>query len=143
MGLGPLRREDTRARERAPPAPQRKTRYDAQFKVAFQAIRELMAPAPIPRRRVECATERASPLSRAPRCKRRYPWHASKELPMLLIDRCRPLTLLVLAVLLFAEPSAAQKPPAKYPALPSETPAKLEPTTDGFDYVKRDVMIPI
>jgi hypothetical protein len=27
--------------------------------------------------------------------------------------------------------------------LPSETPEKLEPVTDGFDYVKRDVMIPM
>jgi len=27
--------------------------------------------------------------------------------------------------------------------LPSETPAKLEPVTDSFDYVKRDVMIPM
>jgi putative CocE/NonD family hydrolase len=28
-------------------------------------------------------------------------------------------------------------------ALPSETPANLQPVTDGFDYVKRDVMIPM
>src|SRR5439155_21917109 len=28
-------------------------------------------------------------------------------------------------------------------ALPNETPAKLEPVTDSFDYVKRDVMIPM
>src|SRR5712691_9822174 len=27
--------------------------------------------------------------------------------------------------------------------LPSETPAKLVPTNDGFDYVRRDVMIPM
>jgi uncharacterized protein len=31
----------------------------------------------------------------------------------------------------------------KYPALPSETPAKIEPVTDRFDYTKRDVMIPM
>jgi len=31
----------------------------------------------------------------------------------------------------------------KYPALPSETPDKFESTNDGFDYVKRDVMIPM
>jgi uncharacterized protein len=30
-----------------------------------------------------------------------------------------------------------------YPALPSETPPKLEPATAGFDYIKRDVMIPM
>src|SRR5262245_26917614 len=35
------------------------------------------------------------------------------------------------------------KPPATYPALPSEIPAKFEPTNDGFDHVRRDVMIPM
>jgi putative CocE/NonD family hydrolase len=34
-----------------------------------------------------------------------------------------------------------QKP--RYPALPSETPDKFTPTNDGFDYVRRDVMIPM
>jgi hypothetical protein len=55
-------------------------------------------------------------------------------------------SIVPLCALLFVEPLAAQttSPPAvKYPALPSETPAKLEPATDGFDYVKRDVMIPM
>src|SRR3990170_2812518 len=58
---------------------------------------------------------------------------------------CR-LTLLapVLGVLLFVEPSAAQNPPPpQYPAYPSETPAKFEPVTDSFDYIRRDVMIPM
>jgi hypothetical protein len=37
-----------------------------------------------------------------------------------------------------------QKPAApKYPGLPSDTPATFEPVTDTFDYVKRDVMIPM
>src|SRR5262252_3713674 len=36
-----------------------------------------------------------------------------------------------------------QRPAPQYPALPSETPAKLDPVTDTFDYVKRDVMIPM
>jgi putative CocE/NonD family hydrolase len=55
----------------------------------------------------------------------------------------------VLAVLLsalFVQTSGAQtrpKPRATYPDYPSETPAKLEPTNDGFDYVRRDVMIPM
>ncbi len=31
----------------------------------------------------------------------------------------------------------------KYPALPSETPQQFQPVTDSFDYVKRDVMIPM
>lgn len=30
-----------------------------------------------------------------------------------------------------------------YPALPSETPPNFAPATDSFDYVRRDVMIPI
>jgi putative CocE/NonD family hydrolase len=30
---------------------------------------------------------------------------------------------------------------AQVPTLPSETPAKVEPTNDGFEYVRRDVMI--
>jgi len=34
-------------------------------------------------------------------------------------------------------------PSVKYPALPSETPEKFEPVTESFDYVKRDVMIPM
>src|SRR6267142_2651933 len=34
----------------------------------------------------------------------------------------------------------SQQPPAN---LPSETPDKLEPVTDSFDYIRRDVMIPI
>src|SRR4051812_37635459 len=39
---------------------------------------------------------------------------------------------------------AADTPPqAKYPAYPSETPAKFVPSTAGFDYLKRDVMIPM
>jgi len=63
------------------------------------------------------------------------------------IDRVRWLTLLapVLGALVIVEPSGAQTPPAPpgYPALPSETPTRLAPATDGFDYIKRDVMIPM
>ncbi|MBI3645997.1 MAG: CocE/NonD family hydrolase [Acidobacteriales bacterium] len=46
---------------------------------------------------------------------------------------------------LFIGSSAAQtaQPPATYPALPSETPAKFEPATDSFEYIRRDVMIPM
>jgi putative CocE/NonD family hydrolase len=62
-----------------------------------------------------------------------------------------PVTRLLgpaLSALLLVGPSQAQTPapspaPPKYPALPSETPAKLEPATDGWDYAKRDVMIPM
>jgi putative CocE/NonD family hydrolase len=37
--------------------------------------------------------------------------------------------------------SMAQTP--QYPNFPSETPANLKPTNDGFEYEKRDVMIPM
>ena len=45
----------------------------------------------------------------------------------------------------FVASSAAQtaQPPITYPALPSETPAKIEPVTGSFDYTRRDVMIPM
>ncbi len=52
--------------------------------------------------------------------------------------------------LLLAHPSSAdaaqKKPaakPATYPALPSEIPEKFEPVTSSFDYVRREVMIPM
>jgi putative CocE/NonD family hydrolase len=41
------------------------------------------------------------------------------------------------------EPQQTQTRKPQYPALPSETPDKFEPAYDGFDYVKRDVMIPM
>ena len=53
------------------------------------------------------------------------------------------LTDFVFATILFVELLAAQAPPATYPALPSETPGKFTPVTDSFDYVRRDVMIPM
>jgi putative CocE/NonD family hydrolase len=73
------------------------------------------------------------------------------------IHRVRALIVLapLLGALLFAEPSAAQAleaakaapaptpPPALYPALPSEMPAKFVPTYDDFDHVRREAMIPM
>ena len=64
------------------------------------------------------------------------------------IDWVRGLSLLtsVLGIVLFFEPAIAQtepKLPATYPPLPSDIPAKFEPTNDGFDHIKRDVMIPM
>jgi hypothetical protein len=56
------------------------------------------------------------------------------------------LTLLatVSCAVFFADSVAAQTPPRpKYPGLPSEMPAKLEPVTESFDYVRRTVMIPM
>ena len=43
-------------------------------------------------------------------------------------------------LLLMALPGAQRQPP-KYPSLPSETPRAFTPVTEGFDYVRRDVMI--
>jgi len=66
---------------------------------------------------------------------------------MRLTDRVRRLPLLVLipVVLVSVETATGQTTPTPttYPDLPSETPASLEPVTDSFDYVKRDVMIPM
>ena len=42
-----------------------------------------------------------------------------------------------------SETATASPPAVKYPTLPSETPEKFEPITESFDYVKRDVMIPM
>lgn len=49
------------------------------------------------------------------------------------------------AALLLVEPSTAQSvtPTDAYRALPSETPEKFEPVRDSFDYIRRDVMIPM
>jgi putative CocE/NonD family hydrolase len=43
---------------------------------------------------------------------------------------------------LFVQRAAAQTPPAGS-TLPSETPARLQPVIDSFDYERRDVMIPM
>ncbi len=51
------------------------------------------------------------------------------------------LTLFLAGALLIAHSSGQTVSPAT--SLPSETPAKIEPVTDSFDYVKRDVMIPM
>jgi putative CocE/NonD family hydrolase len=63
------------------------------------------------------------------------------------MNRARLLTRFALlpAALLFVRPSAAQAPPpaAQSPGLPSESPAKIVPVTSSFDYVRREVMIPM
>ncbi len=58
----------------------------------------------------------------------------------------RTLTLLtpMLGSFLLADSVASQTPPPSATAtLPSETPAQLTPVTDSFDYVRRDLMIPM
>jgi len=62
------------------------------------------------------------------------------------IDRALTLPLLALVVgaMMFVEPSVAQTAqPPQYPAYPSETPAKFETAAASFDYIRRDVMIPM
>jgi putative CocE/NonD family hydrolase len=52
--------------------------------------------------------------------------------------------LFVAMLLVGSSPAqTAPPPPATYPGLPSEIPAKFEPVTSGFDYARRDVMIPM
>jgi putative CocE/NonD family hydrolase len=60
-------------------------------------------------------------------------------------DRARSVMALLVVVLVCVGASQAQtaSPPPKYPALPSETPDTLKPSEDGFDYVRREVMIPM
>ena len=49
----------------------------------------------------------------------------------------------VSAAWLLVEPMAAQTASQQYPALPNETPAKFKPKTDSFEYIRREVMIPM
>ncbi len=61
-------------------------------------------------------------------------------------DRVRAIMPMVatLGSLVFVATCLAQAPPpAQYPALPSEIPAKFQAVTDSFDYVRREVMIPM
>ena len=51
------------------------------------------------------------------------------------------LAACVLGTSSLVQQSAAQSP--QYPNLPSETPAKVNPTNEGFEYDRRDVMIPM
>jgi hypothetical protein len=50
---------------------------------------------------------------------------------------------LVLTSLAIAQNDTQLAPSAKYPDFPSETPAKFQPTYDGFDHERRTVMIPM
>ena len=66
--------------------------------------------------------------------------------PAFRLDRLRALTALAaFGILLCSSPPAAQttQQSARYPQLPSETPEKLEAVTGSFDYVRRNVMIPM
>src|SRR5680860_1669603 len=55
-------------------------------------------------------------------------------------------TVAVLGMLLCSSSLAGQqteRPPVRYPNFPSETPAELQEVTGYFDYVRREVMIPM
>jgi uncharacterized protein len=52
---------------------------------------------------------------------------------------CQTLLVPFLGAIVLVELSTAQT----YPALPSETPSKFVPVTTSFDYIRRDVMIPM
>src|SRR3984893_11974708 len=51
--------------------------------------------------------------------------------------------LALLATMLVAYPLFVSSLATQAQTLPNETPQKFEPTNDGFDYVRRDVMIPM
>ncbi len=58
---------------------------------------------------------------------------------------CKIFLAALLAAALLTNMAAAQTAPAppKYPDFPSETPAELKPSTFGFSYERRQVMIPM
>ncbi|MCA1815949.1 MAG: glutaryl-7-ACA acylase, partial [Acidobacteria bacterium] len=56
------------------------------------------------------------------------------------VSRALSFVLSALFALVPASPTPAQTPAQ---TLPSETPAKLVPTNEGFDYERREVMIPM
>src|SRR6266850_5758271 len=55
----------------------------------------------------------------------------------------RSIFIVCALLLVTASRTRTQPPPPKYPALPSETPARFQPLTDSFNYVRRDVMVPM
>ena len=57
------------------------------------------------------------------------------------IRSLRTLTLISLTLVLLVLPGKLAR--AQTPTLPSERPEKIEPTNYGFDYVRREVMIPM
>ena len=57
--------------------------------------------------------------------------------------RVRALVLSLAAISAASLSARGTPQPPKYPTLPSETPATFTPVTEGFDYDKRDVMIPM
>jgi putative CocE/NonD family hydrolase len=54
-----------------------------------------------------------------------------------------PLRRLSIALVLASLPASLSAQTPQYPALPSETPANLQPAVESFDYIRREVMIPM
>jgi len=71
-----------------------------------------------------------------------FTWCGSWTLCFLLaVGGCSSL---VPGSLFFAEPLSAQTvTPPQYPNYPSEAPTELKPVTDSFDFIRREVMIPM
>ena len=53
------------------------------------------------------------------------------------------VSVFALAFAIWAMAQDKTKPPATYPQLPSEIPAKFKPVTASFDHTRRKVMIPM
>src|SRR6188768_310664 len=59
---------------------------------------------------------------------------------------CLRLSMWSACAWFFAQPLLAQNdsaPAGLYPSFPSDTPSNLVPVTESFDYIKREVMIPM
>src|ERR1044072_1005087 len=56
---------------------------------------------------------------------------------------CRAFVLALAALAGTASAQDKARTPATYKDLPSEIPEKFEPTNDGFDHVRREVMVPM
>jgi putative CocE/NonD family hydrolase len=76
-----------------------------------------------------------------------FPWEKTTKRPVASVrTNCETgLAAVLFCAWLLTQSAWAQTstPPDKYPALPSETPARLETPTAGFDYLRREVMIPM
>ena len=59
------------------------------------------------------------------------------------LSRCAAAALGAMALGLAVAACASSSPGERYPDFPSETPAHFEPATGGFDFTRREVMIPM
>jgi putative CocE/NonD family hydrolase len=64
-------------------------------------------------------------------------------MPLKLVSISTCLAVATAAALCAAAPAAQTPPSAQAQGLPSETPAQFKPVTGSFDYLRRDVMIPM